>query len=110
MSLQVGIHWAERSDEYGATEVLVSKMHLDGPADRSGKIKEGDILISVEGENVIGRSLSYLAGKIPGPLNSIVKLTFKTGNFLCSPQDCGGISQKIIVFFLISWDGRNILG
>lgn len=77
--LQVGIHWAERSDEYGMTEVVVSKMHLDGPADRSGKIQEGDVLIAVEGESVSGKGLAYLANKIPGPLNSIVKLTFNRG-------------------------------
>ena len=75
----MGIHWSERSDEYGVTEVLVKKLHLDGPADRSGKIQEGDVLIAVEGESVVGKGLAYLASKIPGSLNSIVKLTFNRG-------------------------------
>ena len=54
-------------------------MHLDGPADRSGRIQEGDILVAVEGESVAGKGLSFLSGRIPGPLNSIVKLTFNHG-------------------------------
>jgi C-terminal processing protease CtpA/Prc len=54
-------------------------MHLDGPADRSGKIQEGDVLVAVEGESVAGKGLSFLSSRIPGPLNSIVKLTFNHG-------------------------------
>ena len=54
-------------------------MHQDGPADRSGKIQEGDVLVAVEGECVGGRGLSFLSSRIPGPLNSIVKLTFNHG-------------------------------
>jgi C-terminal processing protease CtpA/Prc len=79
LNLQVGIHWAERSDEYGMTEVMVSKVHLDGPADRSGNIQEGDILVAVEGETFTGKGHSNLANRIPGPLNSFVNLTFNRG-------------------------------
>jgi C-terminal processing protease CtpA/Prc len=45
----------------------------------SGLLKEGDVLIKVDGEDVQGRHISELAGKLLGHPRTTVKLTFRRG-------------------------------
>merc|ERR1719199_2071656 len=73
----VGVLFAERIVEStSALEVFVKQVYAGGPADQSGQIKVGDVLVSVNGEDVAGHNLQDLRRVVPGPLDSAVTLGF----------------------------------
>lgn len=48
----------------------------DSPAEKAG-VQNGDLIIAVEGESVIGLSLSAVVDRIKGPENTEVNITFR---------------------------------
>ena len=72
---------SERSRS-GPDVVVVSAMHVQGAAYRSGKIKVGDIVVSVNGENV-GSDTHRAANLIRGVSGSMVQLG------ICRPGSTG---------------------
>ena len=45
-----------------------------------GLLKEGDVLVKVDGEDMQGKHISELASRLLGPPNTTVRLTFRRGN------------------------------
>eukprot|EP00286_Rhodomonas_abbreviata_P027736 CAMPEP_0181298362 /NCGR_PEP_ID=MMETSP1101-20121128/5740_1 /TAXON_ID=46948 /ORGANISM="Rhodomonas abbreviata, Strain Caron Lab Isolate" /LENGTH=306 /DNA_ID=CAMNT_0023403375 /DNA_START=69 /DNA_END=985 /DNA_ORIENTATION=+ len=76
----VGIVFTDHLDTRGVNEVLVKKVWEGGPADRSGKIKVGDVLSDVNGEDVYMRSSKEIHRLIPGKIGSIVVLGFRSAD------------------------------
>jgi len=63
------------------SEGLSVKSLLPGsPAQKCGKIKVGDIVLKVDGDNVYGKKLAELAEVLLGPTGSKVTLEFRDGN------------------------------
>eukprot|EP00961_Rhodomonas_salina_P075802 1017174-Rhodomonas_salina.4 len=57
--------------------LAVKSLLANSPAQNSGKIKVGDIILSVDGQNVYGKKLAELAEVLLGPPGSEVTLEFK---------------------------------
>lgn len=66
----VGIGVSMTEDEKGA---FVSSVFLNSPAYRAG-FKSGDIMISVNGLGIAGKSLTEIASLIKGPVNTTVDI------------------------------------
>jgi len=62
------------SEDKQGRGILISKVLPDTPAERAG-LKDGDIIIAVNGEDIAGQPLEVVASKIRGPAGSKVKLT-----------------------------------
>ncbi|MFZ4812997.1 MAG: S41 family peptidase [Phototrophicaceae bacterium] len=59
-------------------EIAVANVLKDTPASRAG-VEEGDIFVTVNGEEVLGNTQLELAGKVRGPRGSVVEITFRRG-------------------------------
>mmetsp|Transcript_56216 Transcript_56216/g.114963 ORF Transcript_56216/g.114963 Transcript_56216/m.114963 type:complete len:149 (-) Transcript_56216:326-772(-) len=57
--------------------LAVKSLLANSPAQQCGKITVGDIILSVNGENVYGKKLAELAEVLLGPPGSEVTLVFK---------------------------------
>ncbi len=67
----VGMVLDPNSDRGG----LVTMVNEGGPAERAG-VQRGDLIIAVEGQNIIGLRLDDIIGRIRGPSGTEVHLTF----------------------------------
>mmetsp|Transcript_13428 Transcript_13428/g.31016 ORF Transcript_13428/g.31016 Transcript_13428/m.31016 type:complete len:503 (-) Transcript_13428:284-1792(-) len=73
----VGVLFAERIVESTRLiEVFVKQVYAGGPADQSGQVKVGDVLVAVNNNDVVGQNLQDLRLLVPGPLDSQVTLGF----------------------------------
>ena len=68
----VGIRIARSS--HFSNVYVISGMREDGPAEQSGEILDGDILLSVNSQSVSVLSVKDVAGLICGPAGSFVRL------------------------------------
>eukprot|EP00277_Geminigera_cryophila_P017955 CAMPEP_0179447362 /NCGR_PEP_ID=MMETSP0799-20121207/31224_1 /TAXON_ID=46947 /ORGANISM="Geminigera cryophila, Strain CCMP2564" /LENGTH=144 /DNA_ID=CAMNT_0021238161 /DNA_START=66 /DNA_END=500 /DNA_ORIENTATION=+ len=74
----IGAYFQRASADTGGLSV---KSLLPGsPAQKCGKIKVGDIVLKVDGDNVFGKKLAELAEVLLGPTGSKVTLEFRDGN------------------------------
>lgn len=73
----IGAYFQRAATDAGGLSV---KSLLPGsPAQKCGKIKVGDIILKVDGDNVHGKKLAELAEVLLGPTRSQVSLEFKCG-------------------------------
>mmetsp|Transcript_47062 Transcript_47062/g.73646 ORF Transcript_47062/g.73646 Transcript_47062/m.73646 type:complete len:154 (+) Transcript_47062:77-538(+) len=73
----IGAYFQKSADEPGA---LAVKSLVEGPAKKDGRIKMGDIIVSVNDIDVYSKRLAELAEHLLGPKGSDVRLTFKSKN------------------------------
>ena len=57
----------------------VSGFIENSPAEKAG-VKQGDVIIAVNGEDVVGKDVEIVTGKIKGEEGTSVTITFKRGN------------------------------
>ena len=60
----------------GFPRIFVRDVVPGGSADRSSRLKRGDLLVLIENEDVYGRDLDYVAAILPGSHGSFVRLGF----------------------------------
>lgn len=84
-----GIGLMLKEDELGAKVIKVIK---NGPAEKSGKITAGDIIIKVENKSVAGMAVDEIVDLIRGKENTKVKLEFSHKD-----QDSKKITKQIVV-------------
>ena len=79
--LTTGLHGpkAER-DWHRKWGVVVDDLIPGGPADVSGKVRPGDVLVAVGGEDLGERGVSQVAGLVLGPVGSVVTLKMRRGS------------------------------
>ena len=69
----VGIEWAAyilRSRTINTSNIVqlrVKALHPKGPAHSSGRIRVGDRLVSIDGEEVMGQAAALQIAKVNGP-------------------------------------------
>lgn len=86
-----GIGAFVRENEEGLTEIA---RPMDGqPADQAG-LEAGDVVIGVDGESVIGRSLDEVIALIRGPRGSEVVLTIRRAD-VADPFDVTIVRERI---------------
>jgi hypothetical protein len=77
-----------------------------GPAERSGQVSIGDVIVSVDNTDVYGLPLATLAKYLLGPRGSQINMGF------CKPHDktvrwcCSAISSSPLIFIFILFQGR----
>ena len=75
--------YTEREDEEGGVReqvgLLVKRLVAGGPAELSGVIREGDMLLKVDAEQVATMKLKQLAAHLLGQEGSDVVLTLQRG-------------------------------
>jgi hypothetical protein len=78
-----------------------------GPAERSGQVSIGDVIVSVDNTDVYGLPLATLAKYLLGPRGSQINMGF------CKPHDktvrwcCGAISASPLIFIFILFSGAH---
>jgi hypothetical protein len=60
----------------GVKRIVVAQTAAGGPADRTGRVRQGDLLVRIDGMDVHGQDLEYVSKYILGPENSLVRLGF----------------------------------
>jgi hypothetical protein len=60
----------------GVKRIFVAQTAPGGPADRTGRVRQGDLLVSIDGMDVHGQDLEYVSKYILGPEGSLVRLGF----------------------------------
>ena len=71
----VGIVFSTQGNS-NSTGLVVASLAVDGPADKSGQVKAGDVLVSIDRIDVRGVSAEDLAPYILGPPGSKVTIGF----------------------------------
>ena len=72
-----GIGVVFRQDEtIGIHRIFVERTVPGGPADRSGRVRKGDLLVTIDGKDVYGQDLEHITKSIVGPDGSAVCLGF----------------------------------
>lgn len=69
----------QEEEASGFVRVTVKGLIRGGAAERSGLIQPGDMVVKVDGHDVIGQALSMLRNLIPGPIGSTCHLGFLRG-------------------------------
>jgi carboxyl-terminal processing protease len=64
----------------GVEGVVISGFIQGGPAERCGKLVAGDLLINIDGKNVIGNSYEEILEKMKGSGSSAIRLGVKRAN------------------------------
>lgn len=59
-------------------KVSIGQVFENSPAEKAG-LKTDDVLLKVDGEEITGKTLSYIAGKVKGPEGTDVTLIIKRG-------------------------------
>uniref|UniRef100_A0A6U2E2N2 PDZ domain-containing protein n=3 Tax=Hemiselmis andersenii TaxID=464988 RepID=A0A6U2E2N2_HEMAN len=72
---KVGVGVIFRKDAYGLFHVLT--MTKGGPAETSNVIEVGDVIMEINGRQLVGMSLSQLKHFVMGPVGTPVKLVFE---------------------------------
>jgi len=60
----------------GVKRIFVAQIVAGGPADRTGRVRQGDLLVTIDGKNMFGQDLEYVSKYILGPEGSAVRLGF----------------------------------
>ena len=60
----------------GVKRIVVAQTAPGGPADRTGRVRQGDLLVRIDGMDVHGQDLEYVSKYILGPEGSVVRLGF----------------------------------
>ena len=72
-----GIGVVFRQDEtIGIHRIFVERTVPGGPADRSGRVRQGDLLVTIDGRDVYGQDIEHITKSIVGPEGSAVCLGF----------------------------------
>jgi hypothetical protein len=58
----------------GVKRIVVAQTAPGGPADRTGRVRQGDLLVRIDGMDVHGQDLEYVSKYILGPEGSVVRL------------------------------------
>uniref|UniRef100_A0A7S0YZ26 PDZ domain-containing protein n=1 Tax=Hemiselmis tepida TaxID=464990 RepID=A0A7S0YZ26_9CRYP len=80
---KVGIGAYFQRSTSDANGLAVKSLLKGSPAQRSGRIAVGDVVLAVNGDRVYGKKLADLAGVLLGPSGSKVSMTFKS----CTTQE-----------------------
>ena len=58
----------------GEKRIFVAQTAPGGPAERTGRVRQGDLLVSIDSMDVYGQDLEYVSKYILGPEGSVVRL------------------------------------
>ncbi|XP_020519450.1 carboxyl-terminal-processing peptidase 1, chloroplastic isoform X2 [Amborella trichopoda] len=109
----VGMNLREVPNDDGSAKLKVLGIVLGGPAHSAG-VRQGDEVLSVNGEEVTGRSAFEVSSLLQGPKDTFVTIEFRHGN--CGPIQSVKIQRQLIartpVFYRLDQteDGNNSVG
>ncbi|XP_019103003.1 carboxyl-terminal-processing peptidase 1, chloroplastic isoform X2 [Beta vulgaris subsp. vulgaris] len=89
----IGINLREMPDSNGSFKLKVLGLVLDGPANTAG-IRQGDEILSVDGEDVRGKSAFEVSSKLQGPSETFVIVEVKHGN--CGPVQSVKVQRQLV--------------
>lgn len=89
----IGINLREIPDENGEVKLKVLGLLLDGPAYSAG-VRQGDELLSVNGEDVKGKSAFEVSSLLQGPNETFVTIKVKHGN--CGPVHSIEVQRQLV--------------
>uniref|UniRef100_A0A6N2KKA5 PDZ domain-containing protein n=1 Tax=Salix viminalis TaxID=40686 RepID=A0A6N2KKA5_SALVM len=89
----IGINLREIPDENGEVKLKVLGLLLDGPAYSAG-VRQGDELLSVNGEDVKGKSAFEVSSLLQGPNETFVIIKVKHGN--CGPIQSMEVQRQLV--------------
>ncbi|KAL9263857.1 Carboxyl-terminal-processing peptidase 1, chloroplastic-like protein [Drosera capensis] len=89
----IGINLREVPDTGGSFKVKVLGLILDGPAHSAG-IRQGDEVLSVNGEDVRGKSAFEVSSMLQGPNETPVTVEVRHGN--CGPVESINVQRKLV--------------
>lgn len=89
----IGINLREMPDSDGSFKLKVLGLVLDGPAHAAG-IRQGDEILSVDGEDVRGKSAYEVSSKMQGPSETFVTVEVKHGN--CGPVQSIKVQRQLV--------------
>ncbi|KAG6755036.1 hypothetical protein POTOM_040850 [Populus tomentosa] len=89
----IGINLREIPDENGEVKLKVLGLLLDGPAYSAG-VRQGDELLSVNGEDVKGKSAFEVSSLLQGPNETFVTIKVKKGN--CGPVHSIEVQRQLV--------------
>ncbi|CAO2842250.1 unnamed protein product [Amaranthus hypochondriacus] len=89
----IGINLREIPDSNGSFKLKVLGLILDGPAHTAG-IRQGDEILSVDGEDVRGKSAFDVSSKMQGPNETFVTVEVKQGN--CGPVQSFKVQRQLV--------------
>ncbi|XP_039004369.1 carboxyl-terminal-processing peptidase 1, chloroplastic-like [Hibiscus syriacus] len=89
----IGINIREVSDAIGGVKLKVQGLILDGPAHTAG-VRQGDEVLAVNGENVMGKSAFEVSSLLQGPNETFVTIKVRHGN--CGPTESLEIQRQLV--------------
>ncbi|KAK8551433.1 hypothetical protein V6N12_040074 [Hibiscus sabdariffa] len=89
----IGINIREVSDDIGGVKLKVQGLILDGPAHTAG-VRQGDEVIAVNGEDVLGKSAFEVSSLLQGPNETFVTIKVRHGN--CGPTESLEIQRQLV--------------
>eukprot|EP00258_Populus_trichocarpa_P051298 XP_024467317.1 carboxyl-terminal-processing peptidase 1, chloroplastic isoform X3 [Populus trichocarpa] len=96
----IGINLREIPDENGEVKLKVLGLLLDGPAYSAG-VRQGDELLSVNGEDVKGKSAFEVSSLLQGPNETFVTIKVKHGN--CGPVHSIEVQRQLVARTPVSY-------
>jgi hypothetical protein len=60
----------------GVKRIFVAQIVPGGPADRTGRVSQGDLLVTIDSKDMFGQDLEYVSKYILGTEGSVVRLGF----------------------------------
>ncbi len=106
----VGIIFNQHTEQNGFIAVTIKSLIPGSPAERSGLLKPGDLVVRVDDTDVIGQPLQQLRQIIPGPRGSSCKLGFLRGSIINGVEGAGGqyFSVELIRGGLSLFEGTHV--
>ncbi|GAB2212440.1 hypothetical protein Droror1_Dr00020406 [Drosera rotundifolia] len=89
----IGLNLREVPDRGGSFKVKVLGLILDGTAHSAG-IRQGDEVLSVNGEDVRGKSAFEVSSMLQGPNETSVTVEVRHGN--CGPVESINVQRKLV--------------
>ncbi|GAB2287633.1 hypothetical protein Dimus_022005 [Dionaea muscipula] len=89
----IGINLREIPDDSGSFKLKVLGLILDGPAHSAG-VRKGDEVLSVNGENVKGKSAFEVSSMLQGPNGTSVTIEVRHGN--CGPVQSINVQRQLL--------------
>ncbi|KAK8642016.1 hypothetical protein V6N13_011379 [Hibiscus sabdariffa] len=89
----IGINIREVSDDIGGVKLKVQGLILDGPAHTAG-VRQGDEVIAVNGEDVLGKSAFEVSSLLQGPNETFVTIKVRHGS--CGPTESLEIQRQLV--------------
>lgn len=90
----IGINLREVPDKKGSSKLKVLGLILDGPAQYAG-VRQGDEVLSVNGEDIKGKSAFEVSSMLQGPNETFVTVEVKHGN--CGPIESIQVQRQQLV-------------